>query len=891
MKQKILLFLFMAFLPLGIWADPVLINGINYVLNAETNTATVTSGGNYSGDIVIPSTVVNNGVTYDVICIDITAFEFCTDLTSISIPESVIKIGGRQVFQGCSSLSSITVASGNTVYDSRNNCNAIIETSSNKLIEGCTNTVIPNNVITIGEDAFNGRSLTTITIPESVTTIEEQAFYGCSNLSSITIPSSVTTIGYAAFSECSNLPVVNNIRYADTYLVEVVDPTQSLYQIKEGTRFIGDFAFFQSELSSISIPESVISIGMDAFAQCPNLMSINIPEGVTNFGTGAFDDCPNLPVENNIRYAGTYLIEAIDKSLTDYQIKDGTRIIGWSAFSYCPNLTSFNIPNSITIIDNYAFDGCDNLSSINIPNSVKSIGSYVFQNCSNLTSITIPSSVTNIKESVFSGSSLESIQVDGSNLKYDSRDGCNAVIETSSNKLIAGCKNTIIPNTVTSIGKCAFENVLMTSIDIPSSVSSIGDYGFYTMAFEVICRAETPPSCGEFVFYDDGSTTLSQATLYVPSASIDDYRTTEPWSGFGTITSLSTIVTANDYTREYGDENPEFEYTEEGAALDGTPDISCSATETSAPGDYPIVITRGTETNSDVDYVNGTLTITKAPLTITAKSYTIKEGDALPTFELEYEGFKNGETEVTSDLDMTALNYTCTAADSNTPGTYDITVSGITSDNYDITFVDGTLNINPVSSGISITSAGMGTYCSPYDLDFSNVTNLKAYIITGYDWQSKKVFATRVYDVPAGTGLYLVGNAGDYDIPTGNSTTYYINMLVGTLTETWIEPTDGDMTNLRLTGSSPKDASFKTFTTGRTFSANKAYLQIPTSVLNPSANAVGIIFDDETDGIESVVQGMEDDNADWFTLDGRKLNGRPNAKGIYVVNGRKVVIK
>ena len=891
MKQKILLFLFMAFLPLGIWADPVLINGINYVLNAETNTATVTSGGNYSGDIVIPSTVVNNGVTYDVICIDISAFEFCTDLVSISIPESVIKIGGRQVFQGCPSLSSITVASGNTVYDSRNNCNAIIETSSNKLIEGCTNTVIPNNVITIGEDAFNGRSLTTITIPESVTTIEEQAFYGCSNLSSITIPSSVTTIGYAAFSECSNLPVVNNIRYADTYLVEVVDPTQSLYQIKEGTRFIGDFAFSQSELSSISIPESVISIGIGAFADCPNLMSINIPEGVTNFGTGAFSGCPNLPVDNNIRYADTYLIEAIDKSLTEYQIKDGTRIIGTSAFSYCPNLTSFNIPNSITIIDSYAFDGCENLNSINIPNSVKSIGSYVFQSCSNLTSITIPSSVTNIKESVFSGSSLESIQVDGSNLIYDSRDGCNAVIEKSSNKLIAGCKNTIIPNTVTSIGKCAFENVLMTSIDIPGSVSSIGDYGFYTGVSEVICRAETPPSCGDYVFYEDGNA-LSQVTLYVPAASIDDYRTTEPWSGFGTITSLSTIVTANDYTREYGDENPEFEYTEEGAALDGTPDISCSATETSAPGDYPIVITRGTETNADVTYVNGTLTVTKAPLTITAKSYTIREGDALPTtVELEYEGFKNGETETSSDLDMTALDIKCTAADSNTPGTYAISVCGITSNNYDITFVDGTLAINPESSSISITDAGMATYCSEYDLDFTNVTDLKAYIITGYDWQSKKVYAMRVYDVPAGTGLYLVGKKGDYDVNTGSSTSYYINMLVGTLCETWIEPTDGDYTNLRLTGSSPSDASFKKLTQGRNFSANKAYLQIPTAILDNSASAIGIIFDDETDGIENIGQGVEYANADWFTLDGCKLNGKPSAKGVYVVKGKKVVIK
>ena len=352
-------------------------------------------------------------------------------------------------------------------------------------------------------------------------------------------------------------------------------------------------------------------------------------------------------------------------------------------------------------------------------------------------------------------------------------------------------------------------------------------------------------------------------------------------------------IKAKNYTREYGDENPEFDYTEEGRLpLDGTPFVTCVADNTSAPGEYPIVITRGTETNADVTYVNGTLTVTKAPLTITAKSYTIREGDALPTtVELEYEGFKNGETETSSDLDMTALDIKCTAADSNTPGTYAISVCGITSNNYDITFVDGTLAINPESSSISITDAGMATYCSEYDLDFTNVTDLKAYIITGYDWQSKKVYAMRVYDVPAGTGLYLVGKKGDYDVNTGSSTSYYINMLVGTLCETWIEPTDGDYTNLRLTGSSPSDASFKKLTQGRNFSANKAYLQIPTAILDNSASAIGIIFDDETDGIENIGQGVEYANADWFTLDGCKLNGKPSAKGVYVVKGKKVVIK
>ena len=186
----------------------------------------------------------------------------------------------------------------------------------------------------------------------------------------------------------------------------------------------------------------------------------------------------------------------------------------------------------------------------------------------------------------------------------------------------------------------------------------------------------------------------------------------------------------------------------------------------------------------------------------------------------------------------------------------------------------------------------MATYCSPYDLDFSHVANLKAYIITGYDWQGKRVYATRVYDVPAGIGIYLVGDEGIYDVPRGTSTSYYVaNMLVGTLTETIINPTDGDLTNLRLTGSSPQDASFKTFTQPRTFSANRAYLQIPTAVLNNSANAVGIVFDDEVDGINGISQNAVEADNDWFTLDGRKLSGKPSTKGVYVVNGRKVVVK
>lgn len=363
------------------------------------------------------------------------------------------------------------------------------------------------------------------------------------------------------------------------------------------------------------------------------------------------------------------------------------------AFSGCTGLTSITIPNSVTQLGYWSFNECTSLESITFPSSLKILGQSSFRACESLTSITIPSNVTTVGSCPFEGCyNLTSIIVDPNNNVYDSRNNCNAIIHTASNELISGCKNTIIPNDVTRLGGNAFAGIKGVSIDIPESVTEIdgGAFAFLESSINtVVCRAATPPTllipgdvfCG---------TDISNATLMVPASSIDAYRTADEWKDFGTITSLSPVVTANSYEREYGDENPLLEWTVEGATLDGTPEISCAATETSAPGNYEIVITKGTETNADVTYVNGTLTVTKAPLTITAKSYTIKKGDALPTLELDYEGFKNGET--VADL-TTPPTVSCAATDSNTPGSYDITVSGATSSNYSITEVGGALNI------------------------------------------------------------------------------------------------------------------------------------------------------------------------------------------------------
>ena len=202
------------------------------------------------------------------------AFAYCYSLTSIDIPSGVTSIG-YDAFGICSGLESIEVDANNTVYDSRNSCNAIIETSTNKLVQGCKNTVIPNTVTSISEYAFNGCSgLTSIAIPNSVTSIGDGAFMDCSSLTSIDIPSGVTSIVGHTFDGCHGLTSVT---------------------IPNSVTSIGTQAFLHcSSLTSVTIPSSVTSIGLQAFGSCTGLTSINIPSGVTTINEGAFISCKSL---------------------------------------------------------------------------------------------------------------------------------------------------------------------------------------------------------------------------------------------------------------------------------------------------------------------------------------------------------------------------------------------------------------------------------------------------------------------------------------------------------------------------------------------------------------------------------------------------------------------
>ena len=241
-------------------------------LTSVTIPNSVTSIGRYafancSG---LTSITIHNSVT----SIGDYAFSSCSSLTSITIPNSVTSIGDY-AFGGCSSLTSINVNSGNTVYDSRNNCNAIIETETNTLVQGCKTTIILDSVTSIGDRAFyNCSGLTSIEIPDSVTSIGDYAFDNCSGLTSITIPNSVTSIGNVAFNSCSSLTSVT---------------------IPSGVTSIGDSAFNScSSLTSVTIGNGVTSIGIAAFSYCRSLTSVTIGNGVTSISQSAFYNCSSL---------------------------------------------------------------------------------------------------------------------------------------------------------------------------------------------------------------------------------------------------------------------------------------------------------------------------------------------------------------------------------------------------------------------------------------------------------------------------------------------------------------------------------------------------------------------------------------------------------------------
>ena len=331
------------------------------------------------------------------------AFYVCSGLTSVTIPNSVTSIG-MGAFEGCDSLESITIPFVGATKEgtSGTHFGYIFGASSSGYNENYVPTSLKEVVITGGtsilNSAFEGCSgLTSVTIPDSVTSIGSSAFMGCSGLTSVTIPDSVTSIGDYAFRYCDSLTSVyisdiaawcgidfggssaNPLSYAHNLYLNGKLVTDLV--IPDSVTSIGVYAFSGcSGLTSVTILDSVTSIGNYAFNGCIGLTSVTIPNSVTSISWGAFMVCTGL------------------RSVT---IGSGVTSIGSSAFSGCSGLTSVTIPDSVTSIGSYAFAYCSSLTSVTIGNGVTRIGDYAFSDCDGLTSVTIGNGVTSIGSMVF----------------------------------------------------------------------------------------------------------------------------------------------------------------------------------------------------------------------------------------------------------------------------------------------------------------------------------------------------------------------------------------------------------------------------------------------------------------------------------------------------------
>ncbi len=749
------------------------VDGIAYNrLNGST--VEVTQDYTYSGNITIPSSVTYNNVTYNVTSIGDNAFQFCHKLTSIEIPNSVTSIGnyaftcccsltsitipnsvtsigdfafggcsylisvtignsvrsiGKNPFASCTSLTSITVVDGYySYYESPDGCNAIINKGTHELVTGCKNTTIPNGVTSIGMYAFEGcTGLTSTEIPNSVTSIGEGAFSGCSGLTSVVSGiEEPFAFGNNAFSGISS---------SCTLTVPV------------GTRDAYIAAGWTEDIFKGGIVEAVIFADANVKALC-----------VANWDTN--DDGE--------------LSEAEAKAVTDLGkvFKENTAIISFNELQYFTGLTA---------IGNYAFSGCSGLTSVTIPNSVKSIGMYVFEGCTGLTFIEIPNSVTSLGVNPFSRcTSLTSISVADGNTIFDSPDGCNAIINTGTHELVTGCKNTTIPNSVTSIGGRAFSDCIgLTSIEIPNSVTSIGGHAFYNcISLTSIEIPNSVTSIGNGAF---------RSCIGLTSVALGNGVTSINWHAFEDCIGLTSVFS-----------------------------------EIEEPFAYP---------SSSFNNIGSSCTLT--------------------------------------------VPY----------GTRDAYIAAGWTENV---FKGGIVEAATPPVSITLNSLGKGTYCSEYPLNFTNVSGIEAYIVSGFKPSAGNLIITRAYEVPAGTGLYIVGTPGNtYNVPVEPTDFYYSNMLKGVLVPTVIHANEDNYTNYVLSSDGHGGVIFK-HANDTSSPANRAYVQIPSSIVG-AREFLGIETDDDSTGLDGVfTPDTKEAEGDYYNLSGQKVQNPQ--RGIFIKNGKKILI-
>lgn len=561
-------------------------------------------------------------------------------------------------------------------YDRQANVNCILYKSGYlEVYSSGGNSYLSSIGFMIGSDKKD--LIKTVSIKE-IRVIEDEAFADCNNLTSVT------------FYPNDNKPV---------------------WEIK-GNAFRNCVS-----LKSITIPASVSKIETSAFQGCTSLESIVVEEGNSTYDSR--DNC-NAVIET--------ATNTLKVGLSSTIIPNTVTTIGGGAFEGT-TLKSIVIPEGVTLIDNSAFSDCKSLETVSLPNSLERIYPLAFQN-SNISSISIPAGVKSLDYSSFEGcENLSTITVSNGNAKYDSRDNCNALIETATNTILRGSSSTVIPNSVTAIGANAFRYSKIAKIVIPASVKNIGQWAFQDCKSltTVVCKSKSVIDVSGLLPFDP----LPNATLYVPAESIEAYKAANEWSKFSNIQPLP--------------------------------------------------------------------------------------------------------------------------------------------------FVD-----------INITAAGKTTYCSSNALDFTNVEGVKAYLALGFSPSTGVVFLTRVNKIPAGVGFMIFGKEGQYEVPFCETDITYANLMVGTKSETTVASTADGKTNYVLANG--VDGVMFYLANDAVVPANKAYLSIPSSVINTPAKVIRLGFEDDmTTGILRVEDMTNKTDNKVYGLDGRRKASL--SSGFNIVNGKKIYVK